>query len=50
MRSIYPSVFKKQEVVNGLRRQHDNFVLVLADEASNNTVDTFPKITIMDVF
>ena len=25
MRTIYPSVFKKPEVVNELRRLHDNF-------------------------
>jgi hypothetical protein len=38
MCSIYPSVFKKPEVVNELRRLHDNFVLVPADKASNNIV------------
>jgi hypothetical protein len=38
MRTIYPSVFKNTEVVNELRRLHDNFVLVPADEASNNIV------------
>jgi hypothetical protein len=38
MRTIYPSVFKKPEVVNKLRRLHDNFVLVPADKASNNFV------------
>jgi hypothetical protein len=38
MRTIYPSVFKKPEVVNELRRLHDNFVLVPADKASNNIV------------
>jgi hypothetical protein len=36
MRTIYPSVFKNTEVVNELRRLHDNFVLVPADKASNN--------------
>jgi hypothetical protein len=36
--TIYPSVFKKPEVVNELRRLHDNFVLVPTDEASNNIV------------
>jgi hypothetical protein len=36
MRTIYPSVFEKPEVVNELRRLHDKFVLVLADKASNN--------------
>jgi hypothetical protein len=35
MHTIYPSVFKKAEVVNGLRRLHYNFVLVPADKASN---------------
>jgi hypothetical protein len=34
MCTIYPSVFKKSEVVNEFRRLHDNFVLVLADKAS----------------
>jgi hypothetical protein len=38
MRTIYPSVFKKPEVVNELRRLHDNFVLVPANKASNNIV------------
>ena len=38
MRTIYPSVFKNTEVVNELRRLHDNFVLVPADKASNNIV------------
>jgi hypothetical protein len=33
MHTIYPSVFKKPEVVNELRRLHDNFVLVPADKA-----------------
>jgi hypothetical protein len=32
MRTIYPSVFKKPEVVNELRILHDNFVLVPADK------------------
>jgi hypothetical protein len=36
MRTIYPSVFKNTEVVDELRRLHDNFVLVPADKASNN--------------
>jgi hypothetical protein len=31
MRTIYPSVFTKPEMVNELRRLHDNFVLVPAD-------------------
>ena len=48
MRNIYPSVFKKPEVVNELQRLHDNFVLVPADKASNNIV--FVKITIMNAF
>ena len=38
MRNIYPSFFKKPEVVNELQRLHDNFVLVPADKASNNIV------------
>jgi hypothetical protein len=38
MRTIYPSVFKKPEVVNELHRLHDNFVLVQADKGSNNIV------------
>jgi hypothetical protein len=38
IRTIYPSVFKKPEGVNKLRRLHDNFVLVPADKASNNIV------------
>jgi hypothetical protein len=38
MRTIYPSVFKKPEVVNESCRMHDNFVLVPADKASNNFV------------
>ena len=49
MRTIYPSVFKKPEVVNELRRLHDNFVLVPADKASNNFV-FFIKITIINAF
>jgi hypothetical protein len=48
MRTVYLSVFKKSEVVNELRRLHDNFALVPADKASNNIV--FVKITIMNVF
>jgi hypothetical protein len=38
MHTIYPSVFKKPELVNELRRLHANFVLVPADKASNNIV------------
>jgi hypothetical protein len=38
MHTIYPSVFKKPKVVNELCRLHDNFVLVLADKASNKIV------------
>ena len=38
MRTIYPFVFKKPEVVNELHRLHENFVLVPADKASNNIV------------
>ena len=36
MRTIYPSVFKKPEVVNELHRLQENFVLAPADKASNN--------------
>jgi hypothetical protein len=38
MRTIYPSVFKKPELVNELLRLHDNFVLVPAEKASDNIV------------
>jgi hypothetical protein len=38
MGTIYPSVFKSTEVVNELRRLHDNIVLVPADKARNNIV------------
>jgi hypothetical protein len=38
MRTIYPSVFMKPEVVNELRRLYDNFVLIPAEKASNNIV------------
>jgi hypothetical protein len=38
MRTIYPSLFKNTEVVNELRRLHDNIVLVPADKASNDIV------------
>jgi hypothetical protein len=38
MSTIYPSVFTRPEVVNQLRRLYDNFVLVPADNASNNFV------------
>jgi hypothetical protein len=48
MCTIYPSVFKKPEVVNELRRLHDNFVLVPADKASNDIV--FVKTTITNAF
>jgi hypothetical protein len=47
--TIYPSVFKKLEFINELRRLSDNFVLVPADKASNNIVFVC-KITIMNVF
>jgi hypothetical protein len=36
IRTIYPSVFKKTEAVNELRRLHDNFVLVSAYKASSH--------------
>jgi hypothetical protein len=35
MRTIYSSAFKKPEVVNEVRRLHDNFVLVPADTLSS---------------
>ena len=38
MRTIYPSVFKKPEVVKELQRLHEHFVLVPADKSSNNFV------------
>jgi hypothetical protein len=38
MRTIYPSVFKKPEVVNKLRRLHDKFVLVPTDKTSNSII------------
>jgi hypothetical protein len=37
MRTIYPSVFKKPEVVNELCILNDNFVLVPADKANEMT-------------
>jgi hypothetical protein len=49
IRTIYPSVFKKPEVVNELSRLHDNFVLVPADKASNN-IDLFVKTYITNAF
>jgi hypothetical protein len=39
MHTIYPFVFKKPEGVNELRRLHNNFVLVPADKASNNSLN-----------
>jgi hypothetical protein len=44
MHIIYPSVFKAPQVVNELRRLHDNFVLVPADKASNNIVFVCKKL------
>jgi hypothetical protein len=38
MRTNYPCVFKKPEVVNELRRLHDNIALVPADTASKKIV------------
>jgi hypothetical protein len=49
MRTIYPFVFKNTEVVNELRRLHNNFVLVPADEARNNIVFVCTN-TIMNAF
>ena len=48
MRTIYPSVFKKPEVVNELQRLHENFVLIPADKAGKNIV--FVKVTIITLF
>jgi hypothetical protein len=45
MRTIYPSVFTNTEVVNELRRLHDNFLLVPV-----TTLSLFVKITSMNVF
>jgi hypothetical protein len=44
IRTIYPSVFKKPEVINELHRLHDNFVLVPADKASINIVFVSKKL------
>jgi hypothetical protein len=38
MRTIYPSGFKNTEVVNELRRLHNNFELVPANKTNNNIV------------
>jgi hypothetical protein len=43
MRTIYPSVVKKIEVVSKSRKLHDNFVLVPADKANNNNVLVYKK-------
>jgi hypothetical protein len=45
----YPSVFKKPEVLNELRRLHDSFVLVPTDKANNNILFVV-KITLMNAF
>jgi hypothetical protein len=38
VRAIYPSVFNKPEVRNELERLHEEFVLLPADKACNNSV------------
>ena len=38
MRTVYPSVFNKPEVVTELNRLHEEYVLVPADKACNNIV------------
>ena len=38
VRTIYPSVFRKPEVINELDRLHEEYVLVPADKACNNIV------------
>ena len=38
MRTSYPSVSKKPEVINELQRLHEHYVLVPADKASNSIV------------
>ncbi|XP_055999877.1 uncharacterized protein LOC130046520 isoform X1 [Ostrea edulis] len=38
VRTIYPSVFSKPEVIKELDRLHEEYVLVPADKASNNIV------------
>jgi hypothetical protein len=48
MCTIYSSVYNT-EVVNELRRLHDNFVLVQASKQVT-TLSSFVKITIMNAF
>jgi hypothetical protein len=38
MRTTYPFVFHKPEVIKELNRLHEEYVLVPADKASNNIV------------
>jgi hypothetical protein len=38
MRTIWPSVFKKPEIILELRSLSNNFVLIPGDKASNNIV------------
>jgi hypothetical protein len=44
MCNIYPSVFHKPEVIKELNRLHEEYVLVPADNASNNIVFVRPTI------
>ena len=38
MRTVYPSAFRRPEVVEEINRLHEEYVLVPADKASNNIV------------
>jgi hypothetical protein len=50
MRFIYPSVFKKLEVVNELRRRQETFVTIPTHKASNNIVFVCKGYTFINVF
>ena len=45
VRTIYPSVFRKPEVINELDRLHEEYVLVPADKVCNNIVLSVRLIT-----
>jgi hypothetical protein len=45
MRTTYPSVFDKLDVVNELHRLHEKIVLVPADKASNKIVFVCQKVS-----
>jgi hypothetical protein len=45
VRTTYPSVFSKSEVINELERLHGEFVLVPADKVYNNIVFVWLSIT-----